>query len=246
MADKTTLKPNYGFTLMEVMVATVLMALMGILLMTSLNTSVNAKENVEHISQRFQDVRQAMARMSREISMAYLSKHVYLADPVVVTQFKGYKDRLFFSAFGHSVHQKDAKESDQQVIGFYLATDKHGQQSLMRRVLANLNLDVESGGRAQVLCPNVSKLVFSYFDNKLNKWDEQWIADPTNNKASAPAPTPKTDEAKDPEAKAPADSAKSWRLPSFVKISMTVDMGDGNEMTWVSETEIVVQDPLDL
>lgn len=244
MLRKIKFKPK-GFTLMEVMVATVLMALMGILLMTSINTSVNAKDSVEHISQRFQDVRQAMSRMSREISMAYLSKHVFLADPVVVTQFKGYKDRLFFSAFGYSVHQKDAKESDQQVIGFYLAPDKNGQMSLMRRVQANLNLDVESGGRAQVLCPNVTKLSFSYFDDKLNKWDEQWIADPTNNQASAPpAPTTPGQE-KDPEAK-PKSSQKSWRLPSFVKISMTADMGNGEEMTWVSETQIVVQDPLDL
>lgn len=239
-------KPK-GFTLMEVMVATVLMALMGILLMTSLNTSVNAKENVEHISQRFQDVRQAMSRMSREISMAYLSKHVFLADPIVVTQFKGYKDRLYFSAFGHSVHQKDAKESDEQVIGFYLAPDKNGQMSLMRRMQANLNLDVETGGRAQVLCPNVTKLSFSYFDDKLNKWDEQWIADPTNNQASAPLPKPTSTpgEEKDTEAK-PTSSQKSWRLPSFVKISMTAEMGNGEEMTWVSETQIVVQDPLDL
>lgn len=246
MSRKNTFKLNFGFTLMEVMVATVLMALMGILLMTSINTSVNAKENVEHISQRFQDVRQAMARMSREISMAYLSKHIYLPDPVVATQFKGYKDRLYFSAFGHSVHQRDAKESDEQVLGFYLAPDKHGQQSLMRRMQPNLNLDVEIGGRAQVLCSNVTKLSFQYFDNKMNKWDEQWIVDPTNERGSAPTPTPKAEDEKEGEAKAPVNTPKSWRLPSFVKISMTVDMGEGTEMTWVSETEIVVQDPLDL
>ena len=107
-----------------------------------------------------------MSRMSREISMAYLSKHVFLADPIVVTQFKGYKDRLYFSAFGHSVHQKDAIESDEQVLGFYLATDKNGHKSLMRRMHPNLNLDVEKGGRAQVLCPNVIKLAFSYLTKK--------------------------------------------------------------------------------
>lgn len=230
----------YGFTLIEVMVATFLMALMGLLLMTSLNTSVRAKDNVEEISQRFQDGRQAMARMSREISMAYLSKHFYEQDPAYVTQFKGHKNRLFFSAFGYSVHQKDAKESDQQVIGFYLATDKLGRQSLMRRMHANLDLDVEKNGRAQVLCPHVTKLEFKYFDNKLEKWDESWIADPTYQGAAILGAHQQKNK-ENPEA-----SPKPWRLPSFVKIIMTVDMGEGEEITWISETEIVVQEPLDL
>ena len=52
MLKKIKNKPK-GFTLMEVMVATFLMAGMGILLMTSLNTSVNAKENVEHVLSAF-------------------------------------------------------------------------------------------------------------------------------------------------------------------------------------------------
>jgi general secretion pathway protein J len=226
---------SYGFSLIEIMVATFLMGIMGLLLMTSLNTSVRAKENIENISERFQEVRQAMSRMSKEISMAYLSKHIYEPEPAFITQFKGFKDRIYFSAFGHSVHQKDAKESDQQVIGFYIATDKEGRQSLMRRMRANLNLDVEGPMRSQVLCPNVIKLEFSYYDNKSEKWEESWIADPSY-------VGPQVSQQKEG-----AESlAKPWRLPSFIKITMSVDMGNGEEVKWVSQTEIVVQEPLDL
>lgn len=238
-----------GFTLIEIMVATVLMGMMGVLLMTSINTSVRAKESVEHISQRFHEVRQALSRMSREISMAYLSKNMNANETLFVTQFKGEKNKLFFSAFGHIVSQKDAKESDQQVLGFYLATDKKGQLSLMRRMNPRLNLDVTKGGRAQVLCPNVSKIEFQYFDSRLEKWQESWNSDPAamiilgqNSGQLKKAGEGEKEGSTPPQENEP----KPWLLPSFVKISLTAEMGDGTSMTWVSETEIVVQDALEL
>lgn len=224
-----------GFSLIEIMVAMVLMGMMGALLMTSINSSVAAKDKVEEISERNQMVRQALIRMSREISMAYLSKHVNLIDPAYITQFKGKKDTLYFSAFGNVVRQKDAKQSDQQVLGYYLDDDKDGKKVLMRKFHPNLNLDVEKGGRAQVLCPGVSKLEFSYYDEDLNKWDEEWIADPSGLVAMG---TLGGQEDRGP-------SQKQWSLPSFVKISLTADMGDGVEMVWVSQTQIPLKDPID-
>ncbi len=242
--DKGIKKAHFrGFTLIEIMVATVLMGMMGLLLMQSINSSVRAKDSVEHISQRFHEVRQAMSRMSREISMAYLSKHMNLNETAFVTQFKGEKNKLFFSAFGHVVRQKDAKESDQQVLGFYLATDKNGQKSLMRRIFPHLNLDVTKGGHSQILCPNVSKLEFLYFDSRFEKWQESWSSDPA---AMVILGQNSGNVEKGKNGEEPDNTPKPWQLPGFVKISMTVDMGDGTTMTWLSETEIPVQDPLEL
>jgi|GEM_PF-1108399 len=237
---------SLGFTLVEVLVGCVLFMFMGVMLMTSLRSSIHAKEVLEEISGRDQLVRQALSRMAREISMAYLSKHMSPSDPAYVTQFKGKKDQLFFSAFGNVVRQKDAKQGDQQVIGYYLSSDKEGHKSLIRRVRPNLSLDVEKGGVAQVLCPHVTKLEFSYFDNQMNKWQESWIADPTSmpNEQRNLLPGIQIEGQKDAKIQQPL--AKQWRLPEFVKISLTADMGQGNEMTWVTETQIPVQTPLDL
>ncbi|HXW53938.1 MAG TPA: type II secretion system protein GspJ [Myxococcota bacterium] len=235
-----------GFTLIEIMVASLLLGFMGILLTASIRSSIKAKDTLEDISSRDQMVRQAMSRMAREISMAYLSKHFNHGDPAYLTQFKGHKDRLFFSAFGHVVHQRDAKQSDQQVLGFYLAPDKNGQQALMRRMRANLNLDVEKGGVAQVLCPHVTKLEFAYFDEEMNKWEESWSVDSRTlsgegqNLAQEKKPT------EGQEAKPKVPAGKRSRLPSYVKISLTANMGEGSEMTWITETEIPIQMPLDL
>lgn len=226
-----------GFSLIELMVAMVLMAMMGTLLMTSINSSIKARDKVEEISGRYQMIRQAMTRMSREISMAYLSKHINLLDPTYITQFRGKKDSLYFSAFGNVVRQKDAKESDEQVLGFYLL-EKDGKKNLMRKHQANLNLDVESGGRAQILCPDVQKLEFSYFDEQQNKWEEEWVSDPSSLVSQG------TIGDQDDQPKSPAQ--KQWLLPSFVRITLSVDMGDGLETKWISETQIPLKDPLDL
>jgi general secretion pathway protein J len=223
-----------GFSLIEIMVAMVLMAMMGVLLMVSINSSISARDKVEEISDRYQMVRQALTRMSREISMAYLSKHINIIDPAYITQFKGRKDSLYFSAFGNVVRQKDAKESDQQVLGYYLDTNSEGHKSLMRKFQANLNLDVEKGGRAQVLCPNISKLEFLYYDDQLNKWDEEWIADPTNMVAEGLLSGQQANK-----------NQKQWRLPSYVKITLTAEMEEGVEMKWISETQIPMKDPID-
>lgn len=228
-----------GFSLIEVMVATVLLGLMGALLMTSINSSVNAKDMVEKTSLGYQLANQAVARMTREIALAYLSKNINLSDPIYVTQFKGKKDRLFFSAFGHVVRQKDAKQSDEQVLGFYIGTDKSGKTSLMRRFSANLNKDVEKGGTAQVLCPDVATLEFSYYDNKQNKWAESWLADPLQSLGAG------LDLANADNKDAGANSHKGLRLPSFVKISLTVEI-NGVAKTFIGEAEIPIEESLDL
>lgn len=233
-----------GFSLLEVMVASTLLAMMGMMLYSSINSSLLSKDIVEEISKRNQMIDQALARMSRDISMAYLSKNFNKQDPVYITQFKGYLDKLYFSAFGNIVYQKDQRQSDQQVLGYFIDTDKQGRQSLMRRQKANLNLDVEkSEGRAQVLLPDVTKLEFRYYDDVNDKWEERWLADPSNKGFGGGF----GQEASEDVTKAIGlNRPKIWRLPKIVKITLTVKMPEGEEVTRITATEIFMEQPLDL
>lgn len=228
-----------AFSLIEIMVATLLLGIMGSILYSSINASINAKDNIEKISLRYQLVRQAMSRMAREISMAYLSKHINKNEPVFITQFRGYHNKIFFSAFGNTVRQRDQKQSDAQTLGFFLGTDKEGRTSLMRRYHANLGLDVEKGpSLTQVLLPDVVLLEFFYFDDRYNKWEEEWFSDPSALAQSSPfADAQKADKM--------AEDQKAWRLPTMIKIVITAKMPT-EEKKWVTATEIVVQKPLDL
>jgi general secretion pathway protein J len=230
-----------GSSLIEVVVATALLAMLGVMLVTSINSSIRAKDMVSGISGRYQLAENAISRMAREISMAYLSKNIYTQEPAFITQFKGKSDSLFFSAFGNVVRQKDAKQSDEQVLGYYLAPNEHGQLSLMRRHKANLNLDVEKGGKALVLCPDVTKLTFSYYDDRFDRWEESWWADPLTLAVHDGHQKKEKDEKLNK-----ASLPKPWRLPRLVKIELTVRMTDNTTKTWVSETEIPMREPLDL
>lgn len=222
----------YAFSLIEIMIASLLLAMMGVIIMTSMNSSLKAKDNIELTSKNFHLARQAVNRMGKEISMAYLSKNLNPTDPSYITQFKGYKDKLYFSAFGNVVRQKGAKESDQQVLGYFMANDKNNQQSLMRAYQPNLNNDVEKINTYQVLCPNIKKIEFSYFDNRTEKWDESWLSDAKSLQTGANMNS--------------MMSNKILVLPSKVKISLTTEISSGNEMVFITEVEIPMTTPLDL
>lgn len=240
MKKFTMRKTVRGFSLIEIMVATFLLAMLGLLMMNSLRSSVNAKESIEEIATRYHLARLALSRMSREISMAYLSRNISPIDPVFVTQFVGTKNSLYFSAFGNVITQKDAVQSEQQVLGFFLKDDKNGGTSLMRSHHPNLNLDVTKDGRAEVLCPKVTKLEFQYYDEKFQRWDTAWTSDPKEIGKSSDMNEDGAQTARR------VDGHKLLRLPSMVKISLTVKMSDSEEMTWVSATKIPMQQPMNL
>lgn len=236
------MKPSLkGFSLIEVMIASTLLAMMGVMLFSTINSSINAKNMVEDISLRHQLARQALSRMAREISMSYLSKHYNKNEPAYVTQFKGYPDRLFFSAFGNLITQRDQKQSDQQVLGYFIDKDKEGRVTLYRKYHPNLNLDVEKGGIKQALLRNMVSISFLYYDDKNNKWDDKWISDPLALSTSLPGFFPKEDKEHQAE-----DGKRGMILPSLVKITLTIKMPNEQDMKWTTVAEIHTRKPVDL
>jgi general secretion pathway protein J len=214
------MKAPRGFSLIELLVAASLLAIMGALMVQSLSSSIEAKENVEHISNRYHLVRSAMSRMVDEISQAYLSGHRSETEPRNETGFKGERDSLRFTAFGYVPRVEDEKKSDQRQLGYYLDSDpKSGTESLFRKEQANIDDNFEEGGRALLLLSNVRELVFEYWDPQKEAWNEKWDAEGS-------------------------DPAMANKLPSRVRIKMTVVMEDGVEQTFVTQTKIWLTAPL--
>lgn len=206
-----------GFTLIEVMISAMLLGLIGVVLMTTLNSSLDVKDRVNTISNRNHLIRQALARMTREISMAYLSSHRNVNFTVIDTKFIGEKSSLTFVAFGGVVHKRNVKESDQREIDYFISQDpKTGESSLMRREKANPGRMLVREGRAQVLCPNVSKLSFKYWGEKNKKWETEW----------------KT------------DNAILTTLPRRVQIELEVGLEGDVQEKFITEAEIRVVDPV--
>ncbi|XXF75982.1 type II secretion system protein GspJ [Myxococcaceae bacterium GXIMD 01537] len=183
-----------GFTLMEVMIAVAITALMGTVVAMAFQTGFQAKEVVEADADRYRMVRTAMNRMAREIGSAYVSDRYDLKrfrdQNDRPTNFVGERDKLLFTTFAHQRLYTDAKESDQAVVEYSVesSTEKgaKGRMDLMRRENANVGERMDRGGTTDTLFEGVKTVEFAYWDSDKKEWDDEWDTRRTERKSILP------------------------------------------------------------
>lgn len=171
-----------GFTLMEVMIAVAITALIGGMVTVSFNTGFKAKEEIEHDAEYYRMLRAAMERMTREIGAAYVSDRYdtkrYRDAQDRPTNFVGERDRLLFTSFAHQRLYTDAKESDQAVIEYYVRSSEEpgarDRKDLIRREDPLVEDHMERGGTEDALFEGIKELRFEYWDSEKKEWDEEW------------------------------------------------------------------------
>jgi general secretion pathway protein J len=208
-----------AFSLLEILIAVSLLAIIGALLMQSLSSSMDAKDAIETTSNRYHLVRSAMSRMVDELSMSYLSAHKPTSGVEIraITGFKGERDRIDCTAFGYVARVEDERKSDQRQLSFFLDNDERTQtRSLRRREQANIDDDFEEGGRELTLLPNVRSLEFQYWDSQKDAWTDKWDA----------------------------QGSEANRLPARIRIEMVVVMDNGEEQTFTTQSKLWLLAPL--
>ncbi len=214
-----------GFTLMEIALAVGIVAVMGSITWGSLSQSFDAYETVKDIDQRYHNVRVAMNRMSREISMAFITQpgRDFGQEQMWKTIFIGKSgsdfSELQFTSFAHEVMREDAKESDQCEIGYTVERDEEDREkrNLVRRVDPRIDREPEKGGPVAVLAEGIKKLKFRYFDPKDDDWTDEWSTE-----------RPET----------------LNRLPTIVEITLVVEDENGKDLSFVTKTRINMPNPL--
>lgn len=162
-----------GFTLVEVMIAAGLLAMMGAILGTSISAVLGAITDNREMQDRYHAARVALGRMQREIAMSYLSKH-QSEQRSTKTVFLGKSNRLTFTYMGHRRIAKGGIESDQGVVEYYLERKGGELPSLVRREKVIIDDVPEKEGRRQVLASDVRKLTFEYWDMDKESWRSDW------------------------------------------------------------------------
>jgi general secretion pathway protein J len=168
--------------LLEALISLAIIALMGALIWGSFGPSYQLKETVEAQADRDQEIRMAMNRMAREISMAFLSNDYDKARyRQMLTVFDGEhnagdRDSLTFSSLSHERLYENALESDQSTIQYRIVDDPKiaGQLNLVRREKLIFDDEPSKGGTEDVLCENVQGLVLRYWDPLKLEWTEDW------------------------------------------------------------------------
>jgi general secretion pathway protein J len=205
-----------GFTLLEALIAVTVLGLIGMLTFGTFVRALDSKERATAITEHYHEVRQAMLRMSKEISMAFISVHRDCDDPRTKTIFRsessGMGQRLNFTSFSHHKMRADANESDQNELSYFVANDKKGTgTALMRREAHRIDEEPEEGGVERVLAQHVTDLEFTFYDPKNDRWEDSW--DTTH-------------------------SDYRGRLPMFVGIHMKVKTPQGKEESFYTKTRV--------
>lgn len=171
-----------GFTLLEIILAVSVLALVGTMVYGGFSQTALNKARVEEDVDQSRIVHMALDRMVRELTMAFVSTHVNpsLDLRVVETAFigkdNGKDDRIDFTSFSHRRLYRNARESDQNEISYFVTEDpdEPGEQVLARREQNRIDKDPRRGGKSQILVENVEEFNLDYFDPLLSDWVRTW------------------------------------------------------------------------
>jgi general secretion pathway protein J len=210
---KRSAKRLEAMTLVEIMVATAIISVIAVLVYSAIGQTVRTKQRVEAQTDRIQAITAALERMTREMSMAYVSAQ-FNSNPALVVvrtcfvgQDRGSGDRLDFTSFSHQRLYRDAHESDQNELSYFLATnpdrDHGGRRVLARREQSRIDDDPQHGGEIVVALEDVEEFDLSYLDPMTMEWVTSWDSTQYTGQMN--------------------------RMPAQVKIVMRVGVGEGQQ-----------------
>jgi general secretion pathway protein J len=169
-------------TLIEVMVAMAMFAAVGVLIYGGFAQTSHAKEVLNKQLDRYHELRVGLERMVRELSMAYVSANGNVQSMRAVrTTFIGkeigFGSRIDFTSMSHMRMYRDAKESDQNELSYFLVDDPKGDgKVLARREQERIDDAPEEGGRVEVLISDVLEFELEYLDPATWEWLRSWDA----------------------------------------------------------------------
>jgi general secretion pathway protein J len=171
-----------GFTLLEVMLAVAVLAVVGTMVYGGFSQTALNKARVEEDVDHSRIIHMALERMVRELTMAFVSTHTNpsLDLRVVETAFigkdNGKDDRIDFTSFSHRRLYRNARESDQNEISYFVTRhpDDRDVQVLARREQNRIDEDPRRGGKSQILVENIEEFNLEYYDPLLSDWVQTW------------------------------------------------------------------------
>jgi general secretion pathway protein J len=205
-----------GMTLIEVMVAMAMFAAVAALIYGGFAQTSRAKDVLNKQLDRYHELRIGMERMVRELSMAYVSANgTIVSQRNVRTTFlgkeAGFGSRIDFTSVSHTRVYRDAKESDQNELSYFVTDDPDGEgKVLARREQARIDENPEEGGRVEVLINDVLEFELDYLDPATWEWVRSWDA--------------------------AAGAGQTNRLPAQVRIKLTIPGVDGKKQREVFST----------
>lgn len=177
---------NKGFTLLEVLIATFILAVMSMMIWQIANNAMRGKNKASVYDSVYHNARVALKKFTDDVGSAFIiSQNLQgkLSDGTnaIETSFvggdEGDKDKLDFVAFSGRRLVKDEKSSDVEEVGYFISAceeEEEKKDCLMRRSSRSIDKDTKEGGTAQTVAVGVKSFELEYYDPEKQEWRSDW------------------------------------------------------------------------
>jgi general secretion pathway protein J len=227
MSGRRSRSGTRGLTLLEVMVAIAILAMLAVLTYGAFDGLSRGKKNLGRVNDRYHQARAALSRMTIELSSAFLSMHQPATEQQIrrLTIFAGSNgspsDRIDFTSFSHRRLVRDSHESDQNELSYFGSPDPNvsGKTDLARRESPLIDLEPKRGGEVNVLVEDIELFDVKYLDATTGLWTDTWDSSQA--------------------------TGQPGRLPLQIKITLVLSGGaDGKPVTFSTKVPMPMQAPL--
>jgi prepilin-type N-terminal cleavage/methylation domain-containing protein len=215
-----------GLTLIEIMMATAIMAGMMALTWRTVANTTDSRKTFEKFEAHNHELRMALGRMVADFEGAYLSKNEdqMASHPrtMFVAKSSNKLPEIRFSSLAHKPLWADANESEQTVISYISRNDPEhpGVIDWVRREQRRPSNELPEQEPADydVMVHDIVSAKIEFFNWKNTEWQDTW--DTTQ-----------------------SDGQKGW-LPSRVRITVVVKDPAGNDYKVQTQARILMQEAL--
>lgn len=169
-----------AFTLVEVIVALAIMAVIATLAWSTVLASMQARDFLEEQDAVDRSARVAIAQITRELELAFLTANtgaVNAYKTVFVGKDSGDLDQLWFATTAHRRTVRDSRACDQAEVTLWTEEDPHSEGGLLvllHRETDFVDEEPDKGGAIQPLASAVKRFDLRYLDPTTNEWRAEW------------------------------------------------------------------------
>ncbi|MBQ9394296.1 MAG: prepilin-type N-terminal cleavage/methylation domain-containing protein [Proteobacteria bacterium] len=190
-----------GMTLIEIMIVVSLLAGVMAISWGSFSVAADSQERMQEINERLHGVEQAVNKMVRDISTAFITKHGDDDSQTEIrykTGFLGDENRVDFTSMGYVRMFRNEKVGDQSEISYFIKDMKNEEGDwetyLVRREQAPINDDFTRGGTILPLLDHVLSFRLQYWDDEKAEmavgndgWVDSWDTEHSDYKGRLPS-----------------------------------------------------------
>jgi general secretion pathway protein J len=225
-----------GFTLLEVMVAVFVTAMVLTIVYNAFGRTIESKEYVEKGNEAYHKIRWAMDKITLDLASAYVlrdknSNSIFYGVSHMVGSMP--MDEIHFTSFSHIRSNPEDQESHQAEISYKVAWIPDDESfQLWRREDATVDFEPQSGGEEYLLLDGVMAFNLRFYDGV--EWREDWDSRPIELLAEAQEEAGGEEEGTEVQ----QTDEMVQAVPVAVEVSLAVMGADGSPIVFVSKVRL--------